>query len=526
MGSNVENTPANPTAAGFWVLLDPNQFPGVEAGALYVSGTTILQGDGTSVSVAYLYNPDTETFEEVTGPFTLSDYTVEPGSGIIRTINAVGAIPAGAILYLSEDLSDPFYAGIALLDSSGKVILSGGQIRTANAHTLQSLIEINYVREGNRLMESALSGLDKAVSATDRAISVLGDIQNLHNSLLVEALDPLEFQYWVKWGGALNSGSDYVWKQVVEIIGQDAFEVISNTSDLINAYTQAYNFYASAYFGLPIFPDFEYSSMNAEGFQTVFLNDFKNMRTELSNTISALVLVNGQDSSNTTTLAGKLKKVLDDMPTDAQITDPAQAYLNIKSWAMDYYRAYEGESYMQDDPAVGEPTRMIAVTLQVTARRDDGANQTQVPNVTQIVIYVQGAVQTLVTRVPDGSFTSRITVSQIDLGSLLPPGLHTEITLYTNLSNVVVGVQTVGEMGSQPVDPFYNSNYLRDASKAGSIQDNITFAITAAQSLNDSQKEQVRRYMYVFEEYYKSASSLLTAISQIIQKIAQGIRPS
>lgn len=515
MGSNVENTPANPTAAGFWVLLDPNQFPGVEAGALYVSGTTILQGDGTSVSVAYLYNPDTETFEEVTGPFTLSDYTVEPGSGIIRTINAVGAIPAGAILYLSEDLSDPFYAGIALLDSSGKVILSGGQIRTANAHTLQSLIEINYVREGNRLMESALSGLDKAVSATDRAISVLGDIQNLHNSLLVEALDPLEFQYWVKWGGALNSGSDYVWKQVVEIIGQDAFAVISNTSDLINAYTQAYNFYASAYFGLPIFPDFEYSSMNAEGFQTVFLNDFKNMRTELSNTISALVLVNGQDSSNTTTLAGKLKKVLDDMPTDAQITDPAQAYLNIKSWAMDYYRAYEGESYMQDDPAAAEPTRMIAVTLQVTARRDDGANQTQVPNVTQIVIYVQGAVQTVMAQVTE--LTSRLTSRP-----LVGPGA----TFFTAITNVVVGVQTVGEMGSQPVDPFYNSNYLRDASKAGSIQDNITFAITAAQSLNDSQKEQVRRYMYVFEEYYKSASSLLTAISQIIQKIAQGIRPS
>lgn len=57
----------------------------------------------------------------------------------------------------------------------------------------------------------------------------------------------------------------------------------------------------------------------------------------------------------------------------------------------------------------------------------------------------------------------------------------------------------------------------------GDIQRTITTAITAAQSLNDSQKEEVRRYLFVFEEYYKSAAAVLSKITQLIERMAQGI---
>ena len=57
----------------------------------------------------------------------------------------------------------------------------------------------------------------------------------------------------------------------------------------------------------------------------------------------------------------------------------------------------------------------------------------------------------------------------------------------------------------------------------GSIQDNITQATTSAQSLNDTQKEDVRRVLFVFEEYYKSASSILIKITQLVEKMAQAI---
>lgn len=57
----------------------------------------------------------------------------------------------------------------------------------------------------------------------------------------------------------------------------------------------------------------------------------------------------------------------------------------------------------------------------------------------------------------------------------------------------------------------------------GVIQREITGALSAAQSLNDSQKEEVRRYLFVFEEYYKSAAAILNKITQLLERMAQGI---
>lgn len=57
----------------------------------------------------------------------------------------------------------------------------------------------------------------------------------------------------------------------------------------------------------------------------------------------------------------------------------------------------------------------------------------------------------------------------------------------------------------------------------GDAQSNLNFGITSGQSLNDTQKEDVRRFLNIFEEYYKSAASILQRISQIIEKMAQNI---
>lgn len=69
----------------------------------------------------------------------------------------------------------------------------------------------------------------------------------------------------------------------------------------------------------------------------------------------------------------------------------------------------------------------------------------------------------------------------------------------------------------------YSSFNSASANNAGQYQQNITFAITAGENLNDTQKETVRNYLFIFEEYYKSASSALQAITQLIQKMAQNI---
>jgi len=73
------------------------------------------------------------------------------------------------------------------------------------------------------------------------------------------------------------------------------------------------------------------------------------------------------------------------------------------------------------------------------------------------------------------------------------------------------------------IEDNYNSSTNTGAATAGAFQQDITNALTAAQSLNSTQTESVRNYLYLFEEYYKSASAILTQMTQIIQNMAQNI---
>lgn len=68
-----------------------------------------------------------------------------------------------------------------------------------------------------------------------------------------------------------------------------------------------------------------------------------------------------------------------------------------------------------------------------------------------------------------------------------------------------------------------SSAYTLTGAKTGDVQDAMTTAITAAESLNDTQKENVRNFLFVFEEFYKSASAVLQRISAMIEKMASNI---
>lgn len=69
----------------------------------------------------------------------------------------------------------------------------------------------------------------------------------------------------------------------------------------------------------------------------------------------------------------------------------------------------------------------------------------------------------------------------------------------------------------------YNTPNAAGGNSAGQIQQDITNALTAAENLNTTQTESVRSYLFLFEEYYKSASAIISQMTQIIQKMADGI---
>lgn len=119
-----------------------------------------------------------------------------------------------------------------------------------------------------------------------------------------------------------------------------------------------------------------------------------------------------------------------------------------------------------------------------------------------------------------------------DLLNDLPGGAGgAEATALMNDSNSIysLGKKVITDIGSDPeawVMDKYNEDNTQTAGQAGLFQNNLTLAITAGQSLNDSKKEEVRRFLYIFEEYYKSASSILNKITQILEGVARNISRS
>lgn len=109
------------------------------------------------------------------------------------------------------------------------------------------------------------------------------------------------------------------------------------------------------------------------------------------------------------------------------------------------------------------------------------------------------------------------------LSALTPAADRGAGSLYDSLKNVYNSLPT------HPLNFTETAKWAIDNLDAavgqvgGDIQNDLTTAITAAQSLNDSQKERVRRFLFIFQEYYQSASAILSKITQIIEQMAQKI---
>jgi hypothetical protein len=110
------------------------------------------------------------------------------------------------------------------------------------------------------------------------------------------------------------------------------------------------------------------------------------------------------------------------------------------------------------------------------------------------------------------------------ISTLTPASQQGAGSLYQNLKTVL------NELPKDPLNfastekwALDNQTHSGAANLAGDIQNDLTTAITSAQSLNDTQKENVRRFLFIFQEYYQSASAVLTSINQIIEQMAQKV---
>lgn len=410
--------------------------------------------------------------------------------------------------------------------------LTSGQIDVLNSHTIQGLIELVYVRVGNDVLFSGLEGLDNALDVTTNTLQILSAVQELHNALKTSSLG--SFSAWFRFSEDYSS--------------QDRYQ--SN-----------YNSVASAFFGVPIFPDFVYSSAGATidvGGGTQSYDDFAKklaqVRSQLGEQVDALsALASGTaDETDMNSLYNTTKQVLSDLPPIVGGGDGTIAWTAAKLWAMDFYGAYDGQDFAQKKATnviityshVPDPFKDVSLrpgrqlgmgTGYIQADGGDVAlnpGGEQIPSI-RIVSHDQTmAAATAFSAafggvVPVGTlvltFSGRLAIG-FESGTSVPTMIM--INPVNSSAEVANPLKSVAGGDGEPYIGSFGGVTRGQAQNAGLFEQNITLAMTAAQGLNNTQTEEVRAFLFTFEEYYKSASSLLSSITQLIQKYAQGIRPA
>ena len=77
-------------------------------------------------------------------------------------------------------------------------IITTAMADEANAHTLQALIEVSYVRTGNQILSDGLGELEEALDITQTSLDTLATLQQLHNSVTVSSLSAFDFDFETK----------------------------------------------------------------------------------------------------------------------------------------------------------------------------------------------------------------------------------------------------------------------------------------------------------------------------------------
>lgn len=320
---------------------------------------------------------------------------------LIRTFQAAGATdPLQGIT--GQQLTT--WKDFSMLSTSIQNILNGAVNAAGPANkSLQSMLELEYVGTANQLINAQLQNLQQALSTTNGVLATLGNIQNIHNDVIVLGRGTIPFDY--------------------------ANFNINNCSTF---YEGAYTGAASTQFGQPINP-----------------------------TVSSIYIVYG---------------------------------------------------------AQGGP--LASVPLGVTAAGQSIFNKLMAIKVSLIqeIKTISGLSTPTVLANPNSLYNTL----KVVLGGMRSQFGATINGVYQSATSGFTTQQEAVAIRNWILDR-YNLTNTPSSANAGIIQQNITLAITAAQSLNNQQQENVQNFIFVFEEYYKSASALLQSITQIIEKMAQGV---
>lgn len=312
---------------------------------------------------------------------------------LYRSFAATGATGSPPTSLTLEQLSQ--WKDLSVVSPVIQNILAQATYSATSNRSLQSLIELEYVKTGSDLIGEQLSSLNDALTTTNNVLNTLANLQDLRNRMVVKT----PTGYVTPTSAMIDPNSD----------GKSGI----HSGDIMSAYRGA----ASAYFNQNIVPQVSPSLFSGVGLSSAGDTVYASLLAIQKSLLAFIPQLSGIMGAS-------------------GLADSNSIYNRIKKISGDF-------SAMFQDGGTPAADITVAISKSVALR----------------VFFLDN-----------------------------------------NLS-------TFNVPGRSP----------------GDSQANLNFGITAGQAFNDVQKENVKRFINIFEEYYKSASAVLQAITQIIQKMAQNI---
>lgn len=327
-----------------------------------------------------------------------------------------------------------------------------GQIRTIEVtpsptRTLQSMVEVEYIKNANELIFNRLASLEEALHTTQDIIGTLTLIQNIANQIQISDRQP-PFRFPPVVNADIPSSVRAIIAGMIPdflggIFGSLEEMLAADAANGTNTFASGVNFYLNQG-GHDRFYDF-YKAISSAYFSKLF-------PSAVPITFSGLDLLNAKQL-----LAAQLAELQQQNPTAAASANSLAANLM---------------KVIKDISAHFVQSIQVVISSTIVD-----------PDLPPVVV----------------TSTIKISLSAGSDPALLLQALKTWIL---DGQDVKLGLDV--------------------ENTAGLIQDNIGAAIRTAENLNDTQKEDVRRYLFLFEEFYKSAGNILRKLTDLLEKIAKG----
>jgi hypothetical protein len=361
-------------------------------------------------------------------------------------------------------------------------LFNSDSINESMTRSLQAFTEMEYVNAANEVINKKLEDLKEALESTKKTLDNLNQLQQLHNLITVNSRT---FTY-----------------------------VLTSTTGPrvdMNTYTTNYERYTSAQLKAALVPQLNSEFLPFSLPLSDVVWDPPTFNVSPGNPTKwsfKVTLLNPSEHYAFNTSTNQFSAVQASYVFSGYY--PSAGSINPSLFTQDQIKKIVGDGFngVQKFPLIGNLSSLNTMKEQLTRQR--GALK-------ELLADLSAITPTLVRDDPlqrSQALLGMVSAVYTDLDNNL--GLVNSSTPITTL-NAKTAIRTW-------IMDNYQSFASSEATTAGAYQQNITNAITAAQSTNDTQKQDVRNSLLVFEEYYKSAAAVLTQLNQLISKMAQGIK--